>query len=333
MAKTVSFPRKLYYIARMITAFIGPPVARWSARPALPPFQTPACYAIGNGITLWQLPVGLVRVRNWHRELPPELAEVDDDLRFPVMMSNGSITEWLDCTAWLIDHPERRILVDTGESNRFGTQAYFAGVPRSLARAYPKIIDATGPTGAGLPQSLTTAGVPLDTIDLCVLTHTHSDHIGNLDQLDRSTPLLVSPEELAPIGRGGRLLAKLPQDGRVQRTLRNQPHEVFGKTMPLTDRKDVFVVSTPGHTVGHQSVIIDLDDRQIVIAGDAAFSDTQVQQRVVPGIVENRDLMQQTYAMLLRAQELKPTLNLFTHDSANQAKLLKFSGQQMACES
>jgi|GEM_PF-2961827 glyoxylase-like metal-dependent hydrolase (beta-lactamase superfamily II) len=26
--------------------------------------------------------------------------------------------------------------------------------------------------------------------------------------------------------------------------------------MPLTERKDVFVISTPGHTIGHQSVVI-----------------------------------------------------------------------------
>ncbi len=39
-------------------------------------------FELGNGITLWHLPVGWVRVREWHRELPQELAEVDDDLRF-----------------------------------------------------------------------------------------------------------------------------------------------------------------------------------------------------------------------------------------------------------
>lgn len=219
MATTVSLPTKLYYIARMIGAFVGSPVSRWSARPALPLTPTPAAFELGNGVTLWHLPVGVVRVREWHRELPRELSEVDDELRFPMMMSNTRITSWLDCTAWLIDHPERCILVDTGESIGFGTSAYFEGVPKTLAKGYPKIIDATASDGNDLTQALAVAGVTPADVELCVLTHTHSDHIGNIDQLAVSTPVLVSPQELTPSARGGRLLAKLPQGGRVQTCL------------------------------------------------------------------------------------------------------------------
>ncbi len=184
------------------------------------------------------------------------------------MMSNACITDWLECTAWLIDHPDRTILVDTGESIGFGSPAYFKGVVRSLSNAYPKIIDATAANDKVLTQALAGAGVAPGGIDLCVLTHTHSDHIGNIEQLDNSTRILVSPQELTPAGRGGRLLGKLPRGERMRTTAPTTEHEVFGNVMPLTENKDVFVVSTPGHTVGHQSVVIDLGERQVVIAGD-----------------------------------------------------------------
>jgi len=94
--------------------------------------------------------------------------------------------------------------------------------------------------------------------------------------------------------------------------------------MPLTERGDVFVIATPGHTVGHQSVVIDLGDRQIVLAGDAAFDDDQVQTQVVPGIVEDRKLALRTYETLRRARQARSTLTLFTHDPAKQAKLSDF---------
>lgn len=119
------------------------------------------------------------------------------------MMSDRRITGWLDCTAWLIDHPERRILVDTGESAAFGTPAYFADVPRSLAKSYPKIIDATARDGNDLARMLAAAGFKPGDLELCVLTHTHSDHSGNLDHLDRSTRLLVSPKNSCPAGAAG----------------------------------------------------------------------------------------------------------------------------------
>jgi glyoxylase-like metal-dependent hydrolase (beta-lactamase superfamily II) len=162
-------------------------------------------------------------------------------------------------------------------------------------------------------------------IDLCVLTHTHSDHVGNLDALPASTRMLVSPEELVPTARSGRLLPKLPQDGRVQQTVREEPRGVFGPVMPLTERGDVFVMATPGHTAGHQSVVIDLGAHRIVIAGDAAFDDDQVAQGTIPGIVEQRAASLATYDLLNRVAREKPTLSLFTHDPANAAKLATFA--------
>lgn len=256
--------------------------------------------------------------------MPPDLADVDDTLRFPVMMSDRRITGWLDCTAWLIDHPERRILIDTRDSAGFGTPEYFGPAARSMGRIYPRITDATAAPGADLSAMMAATGHTLAGIGLCVLTHTHSDHVGNLDALPRTTRLLVSPEELVPAARSGRLLPKLPRDGRLQQAERSKPHDVFGALMPLTGRGDVVVVATPGHTAGHQSVVIDLGARRIVLAGDAAFDDDQVAQGTIPGIVEQRAAALRTYDMFRRAGREKPTLTLFTHDPANEAKLARF---------
>lgn len=321
MTKSLSLPHRLAHVGRMIAAFAGPPVMRWSPRPPLPPVPKPQACALGGGITLWRLPVGVVRVRERHRALPPELSAVEDALRFPVMMSDRRITGWLDCTVWLIDHPEGRILVDTGESAGFGTAAYFGSGAGRLGRLYPRIIDGAAAAGNDLATMLAGAGVGPADVGLCVLTHTHSDHVGNLEALSPGTRLLVSPEELVPAARSGRLLAKLPRDGRVLPTARTRDHEVFGRVMPLTERGDVFAVATPGHTVGHQSVAIDLGDRQIVLAGDAAFDDDQVARGVLPGIVEDRAQTLQTYDLLRRAGRARPTLALFTHDPKNAEKL------------
>lgn len=324
MSKPLTLPARLLHVSRMIAALAGPPLAKWSPRPSLPALKEPAALVLGQGVTLWRLPVGVVRIRERHRALPPDLAEVDDRLRFPVMMSDRRITGWLDCTAWLIDHPERRILIDTGDNAGFGTPAYFGPAAKSMGRIYPRIIDATAAAGNDLPAAVAATGHSLPGIDLCVLTHTHSDHVGNLDALPRTTRLLVSPEELVPAPRSGRLLPKLPQDGRVQQTERTVPHDIFGSVMPLTERGDVFVVATPGHTAGHQSVVIDLAGRRVILAGDAAFDDEQGDLRVIPGIVEDRAATLQTYDLLGRAKRQKPTLTLYTHDPANADKLASF---------
>ena len=325
MSKSLSLPSRLGHVARMFAAFAGPPLERWSPRPPLPAAPAPTAHDLGHGITLWRLPVGVVRIRERHRALPADLADVDDKLRFPVMMSDHRITGWLDCTAWLIDHPERRILVDTGESAGFGMPDYFGAAAQSMGKIYPKIIDATAAKGNDLTAMVVATGHKMVDIDLCVLTHTHSDHVGNLDALPASTRLLVSPEELVPAARSGRLLPKLPQDGRVQQTVRDATRSAFGLVMPLTARGDVFVVATPGHTAGHQSVVIDLGASRIVLAGDAAFDYDQVVQGTIPGIVEQRAATLATYNRLQRAAQEKPTLTLFTHDPANALKLAAFA--------
>ena len=63
MTKSLPLPRRLGHIARMIAAFAGPPVALWSPRPPLPETPSPAAHDLGQGITLWRLPVGVVRIR------------------------------------------------------------------------------------------------------------------------------------------------------------------------------------------------------------------------------------------------------------------------------
>lgn len=326
VTKTLPLFRRLSHVARMMASFAGPPVARWSPRPPLPALRLPEAWPLGRGITLWQLPVGVVRIRERHRALPADLQDVDDRLRFPVMMSDRRMTGWLDCTAWLISHPEGAILVDTGESADFGAPAYFGEAAQSMGRIYPKIIDATAAAGGDLASQLLRTGIGPERIGLCVLTHTHSDHIGNLGALSAGTRLVVSPGEFAPTTGSGRLLAMLPRDGRVQQTALASKHAVAGPVMPLTARGDVFVMATQGHTVGHQSVVVDLGDRQVVLAGDAAFDEGQIEDGIIPGIIEDRALALATYDTLRRMTWLKPTLMLFTHDGRNGEKLSGFVG-------
>jgi hypothetical protein len=62
-----------------------------------------------------------------------------------------------------------------------------------------------------------------------VLTHTHSDHIDNIDQLDHSTLLLVSPQEHIHSARGGRFLAMFSKGGRVMKASFMWQQGVYGR--------------------------------------------------------------------------------------------------------
>ena len=56
----------------------------------------------------------------------------------------------------------------------------------------------------------------------------------------------------------------------------DQSYSTFGRTFDLFGDGSVRLASTPGHTAGHQSVICRLADRDLVIAGDAFYTLSQL---------------------------------------------------------
>ena len=64
--------------------------------------------------------------------------------------------------------------------------------------------------------------------------------------------------------------------------------------------KDVVIVPTPGHTYGHQSVILKEFDRELFFAGDATYKYEQVWSAEVPGISIDRSCARDTLGKIQR---------------------------------
>jgi glyoxylase-like metal-dependent hydrolase (beta-lactamase superfamily II) len=79
----------------------------------------------------------------------------------------------------------------------------------------------------------------------------------------------------------------------------------------------VWAVSSPGHTPGHQSVLLHMcDGRRILVAGDAVYSQSNVDHLVPPGNAYNAS---QAYSSLLQLSALakrSSALMLTTHEYA-----------------
>ncbi|MEH0845759.1 MBL fold metallo-hydrolase [Micromonospora sp. CPCC 205711] len=124
------------------------------------------------------------------------------------------------------------------------------------------------PVPGRLPAELAAAGIDPTEVRTVVLTHLHSDHIGWAVTGDPGAPYfpnadyLVQRAELAAMesinpGLPAGLVAPLRAAGRLR--------VVDGDT-PLTP--GVRVLSTPGHTPGHQSVLLEADDERLLLTGD-----------------------------------------------------------------
>src|SRR5699024_3110046 len=107
------------------------------------------------------------------------------------------------------------------------------------------------PVPGRLPDALAGAGIDPADVTTIVLTHLHSDHIGwavPADSPFTGARVVVQRAELAAFEAAPQrdlLIAPLRAAGRLQ--------EVDGDTT-LSD--GVRVVATPGHTSGHQCVLV-----------------------------------------------------------------------------
>jgi glyoxylase-like metal-dependent hydrolase (beta-lactamase superfamily II) len=225
--------------------------------------------------------------------------------------------------AWLIEHPEGLILVDTGESPRVSEPGY-------LPRWHPFLrftLRLRVRPEEALEARLAELGVAPGDIRWVVLTHLHGDHAGGLAHVAASEIVVSETEYAAAKGWPGRVRGYLPQHwpaGFAPRrvTLPGQRYGPFPRSLALTAAGDVVLVDTAGHTAGHMSVIVeDGDGPRLCFAGDAAYRQDLMLRGQVDGIAFSDDQALETFGRLQRLVAERPTVFLPTHDPDSAARL------------
>jgi glyoxylase-like metal-dependent hydrolase (beta-lactamase superfamily II) len=215
--------------------------------------------------------------------------------------------------AWLIEHPEGLILVDTGESS--GTEGNF--VAKFVVRPDEEI-------GARLKA----IGIDPATISKVILTHIHSDHIGGLPQL-RDRPIFVSDNDHKMLNtqlsrRLNGFATPIPAWLNPEPVgFRSQPAGPFVQSAPLTQAGDVIAVPTPGHTTGHMSIIVRDADANIdyFLAGDVTYSEQALRERRIEGLSFALSEHPATIERVISYTGERPTIYLPSHDPTSPARL------------
>ena len=224
-------------------------------------------------------------------------------------------TEPLPILAWAIEHPEGLIVVDTGETARTAEPGYFPRWHPYFRLAVRLFVEPQDEIGPAMRRS----GLDPADVRWVVLTHMHTDHAGGLHHFPDSE-VIVSAEELKlASGLGGKLRGYVPH--RLPPWLRPRtvtfdadPWERFPASIPLTSSGDVRLIPTPGHTPGHLSVVAETDDRLVVFAGDASYSEEILLEQVVDGVAPDERVAKETLARLLDLTRRRSTVYLPSHD-------------------
>lgn len=228
---------------------------------------------------------------------------------------------WVPIHAWLIEHDEGLILVDTGETARVHQPGYHPRWHPFYRRASEFQVAPQDEIGPQLQQM----GVQTRDIRHVVLTHLHTDHAGGLAHVVNCRTWLHPVEWHRAKGLGGQVRGYLPH--RWPQWWNPQPLRFessgfgpFRERMLLTRRGDVFVLPTPGHTPGHVSVVVQ-GAPSIFIAGDTSYTEDLLKQGVVDGVSPDESVARQTNERILALAREQALVYLPSHDLQSADRL------------
>ena len=188
---------------------------------------------------------------------------------------------WLPTPAFIVHHPSfGPFLIDTGFHPSVASKPVEnLGLMGRFAR--PRM-----EPGQDVAAQLRARKIDVSKIKLVVMTHLHFDHASAMSEFSSAT-FIVTEDEWEAASTVSRPL--LHGYHRAQfdyafdyRTVSYAGDEVssyatFGRTIDLFGDGSVRLASTPGHSAGHQSVILRLADRDFVVAGDAVYTMNQLE--------------------------------------------------------
>jgi N-acyl homoserine lactone hydrolase len=187
-----------------------------------------------------------------------------------------------------------KVLIDTGTGELTDTQKKFYPVKRKEDQT--------------LTAQLLKHGLKPEDIDFVINTHLHFDHCGN-NRLFANARFIVQQAELNYAYEPERF-----QQAAYAREL----FDVQGLNYQAVNGQSqvcrgISVLPTSGHSIGHQSVIIEGDDnKKYIYCGDAAPIRENLERRNIPGILYNAH---EALVSIDKLRKIENAVHIFSHDN------------------
>ncbi len=156
---------------------------------------------------------------------------------------------------YVVEHPAGSLLWEGGLPSGLAEAGDWVESPPVLLR-----LDQT------LADQLPGIGHALDTFDYMAFSHMHFDHVGVANEVQGATLLIQQAEFDAAFADS----VTVPYfDPSLYESLRNTPRELLDGEHDVFGDGRVRIIPAPGHTPGHQVLLVDLaEEGPVVLAGD-----------------------------------------------------------------
>ncbi len=221
-----------------------------------------------------------------------------DISRWSPGLNEGKSMNFVD-SCYLIKHAQGWFLWDTGVADSI------AAMPDGLAPADPKAVHWRRPKT--LAGELDRLGVKPSDIKAMAISHTHPDHVGNVEMFPTTMLYVQKAEYEWP---GANSMPRFKAEHPV--TKLESDRDVFGDG-------SVTILSTPGHTPGHQSLLVKLPKTgALVLSGDAVHFTSNWEIRAVPSMNSNKEQTQASMQKIADTLTREKAQLWINHDKAQR---------------
>ncbi|HEV2377681.1 MAG TPA: MBL fold metallo-hydrolase [Streptosporangiaceae bacterium] len=192
------------------------------------------------------------------------------------------------CLGYVVGHPSGPLLFDTGMGSHPQADAHYR------------------PRRTGLAEALAAIGVTVADLRFAANSHLHFDHCGGNPELAR-LPVFVQAAELCT--------ARQAPDYTLPELIdRSRFEELAGPAEVLSG---VTLMPTPGHTAGHQSLVVHRPDGVVIVAGQSHDTASQYAADQLSWHAHRHGDIQplpDIPAWIDTLQQLDPRIVYFAHD-------------------
>ena len=186
--------------------------------------------------------------------LPSYPKDQDHDIMIPINM-------------WIIDHPMGLILFDTGNNVAISD----GNCTSHWNEGFCGLLQPSQTRADVIDKQLEKVGFTVDDVKIVITSHSHLDHIGNIEMFPDAIHVIQKKELYQAwwpekFQRGGAHVVADYDDARDFTYFElNGDYDLFGDG-------SVVIISTPGHTLGHQSVKVRMAETgTVILAQDAVW--------------------------------------------------------------
>ena len=217
-------------------------------------------------------------------------------------------------TCWLIKHGTQWLLWDTGvPQSALHDPNGWSTLPRLIVYHLDK----------SLSDQLAVINLKPNDINRVAISHTHGDHIGNIGLFPNSV-VVMQRAEYNWIHSADGSNENVNQLMALARKLLGRPEklQLLDGDSDLFADGSVILISTPGHTPGHESLLVHLRNAGfIILSGDVVHTEENFEKNIVPSLntdeTESIASMQRIRHLIAR---YKATL-FINHDKDQTSKL------------